>query len=44
MVDCRDLGQVLTHVHDAKIEIVEMPMPPREPLQSWIPLFVELRP
>jgi len=32
--DKRDLGQVLAHVHDAKIEIVEVPMPPREkPLQ-----------
>ena len=32
--DMHDLGQVLAHVHDAKIEIVEVPMPPREkPLQ-----------
>ena len=31
--DMRDLAQVLSHVHDAEIEIVEGPEPPREPKQ-----------
>jgi hypothetical protein len=28
LVDMRDLGQVLVHVHDAEIEIIEGPGPP----------------
>ncbi len=27
--DMRDLGEVLAHVHDADIEIIEGPAPPR---------------
>jgi uncharacterized C2H2 Zn-finger protein len=29
--DMRDLGEVIEHVHDAEIEIVESPEPLREP-------------
>jgi hypothetical protein len=31
--DMRYLGQVLAHVHDAEIEIIEGPEPPRQRVQ-----------
>jgi hypothetical protein len=31
--DMRDLAQMLAHIHDAEIEIIEGPEPPRQRVQ-----------